>query len=279
MSEKISMSNEVMERAESKGAAAGSRLSSRLRRWGFLRRQFQTEATLAQIIFDVTVGMILPILCLVFDPIVFRGGEFGPPMLESYRFFAYGLIAIEIVALGMWLGAGARAGEWCGVLGGVMLAGAFFSVGIGLILLPLSLLGLAFGIGVLGFTPFVTAVIYGRNARRALCAGRARMPRAALCVTLALGAAVPFGAPAFAQWRVRRMIERSLAEVIGGDETRARAAGRRLGLLSRLVEGEFDELARAYGRETDPARKQRLARAYRDITGGDIERRLLVLND
>jgi hypothetical protein len=272
------MNDEIMNRREATGAAF-SPLSPPVRRQGFLRRQFQMEATLSQLIFDVTVGMILPALCLIFDPVVFRGSLLGRPLLGGYQFFAYGLIAIEIIALGMWLALGRRAGEWCGVIGGAMFAGAIFSAGIGILLLPLTVIGLAVGIGILGFTPFVTAVIYWRNARRALKAGGAWMSRAALYLTLAMGAVIPFGAPAFAHWRVNRLIERSLPEVMGDDETRAAAAAHRLSYLSQFVAGEFDEMVLAYDRETDPARKERLARAYRSITGDDIESRLYVLND
>lgn len=267
-----------MKRVEPAGAAF-SLLSPPVTRGGFLRRQWQTEATLSQLIFDVTVGMILPILCLAFDPIVFRHGFGGGPVLGDYRFFAYGLIAVEIVTLGMWLALGKRTGEWCGVMRGAMFAGAFFSAAIGILLLPFSVIGLMFVVGILGFTPFVTAFIYWRNARRALAAAGAEMSRAAVCLTLALGVAVPVGAPAFAHWRVKRVIESSLTEALGGDETRAAAATRRLTFLGRFVDGEFDQLALAYGRETDPARRERLARAYREITGGDVERRLYVLND
>jgi hypothetical protein len=272
------MNDEIMSRVEP-GGAAFSLFAPPRRRQGFLRRQWQAEATLAQLIFDVTVGMILPILCLVFDPIVFRGGYFGGAMLGGYRLFAYGLIAIEIVALAVWLAAGKRAGEWCGVIGGAMLAGALFSVCIGIMLLPLSVLGLMFVVGILGFTPFVTAFIYWRNARRALKAAGARMSRAALWTTLALGALVPFGAPAFAHWRINRMIERSLAEVMSGDDVRANDARRRLTYLSHFASGDFDEMVRAYSRETNPARKEQLARAYHDITGSYIETRLYALND
>jgi hypothetical protein len=272
------MEDEIMKRVEPTGMAF-SVLSPPVKRRGFLWRQWQAEATLSQLIFDVTVGMILPVLCLVFDPLVFRGGLMGRPMLGDYQFFAYGLIAIEIVALGVWLAMGRRAGEWCGVLGGVMIAGAAFSAVIGLLLLPLSVIGLVFIVGVLGFMPFVTAFIYWRNARRALAAAGARMSRAALYLTLALGAIVPVGAPAFAHWRVKRTIEVSLSEVLAGGDVRTDAATRRLSYLSWFIEGEFDQLVLAYDRETDPARKERLARAYREITGDDIERRLYVLND
>jgi len=245
----------------------------------FVRRQFQLETTRARISFDVAIGIVLPILCLVFDPIVFRYGMLGPPLAGGLQLFAYGVIAIEIIGLAVWLGLGERVGEWCGVLGGVMLAGAIFSTVIGICLLPFSLIGLMFLIGVFGFTPFLTAFIYLRNARRALRVAGARMPRAALFITLLMGATLALGAPAFAHWRVGGLIEVSIAEVLDGDDTQAKTAARRLRRVRWLASGEIDQVAWAYGRATDPARKERLARAYHDITGGDIEHRLLVLND
>jgi hypothetical protein len=161
----------------------------------------------------------------------------------------------------------------------MMLSGALFSAVIGLLLLPLSIAGLAFGVGILGFTPFVTAFIYWRNARRAQGPASTMMSRAALCLTLTLGALVPLGAPAFAHWRINRLIERSVSEVIDGSETRAAAAARRLGYLKLFATHNFEPMLRAYANEADPARQRRLAHAYREITGGDIEMRLYVLND
>ena len=245
----------------------------------FLRGQFQGEANRAQISFDITVGMVLPILCLVFDPIVFRASSFGRPLAAQFQLFAYSLIAVEIVALGVWLALGKRAEEWCGVLAGMMMAGALFSAVVGIILLPFSILGLLFIIGILGFTPFLTAFIYLRNARRALRFARTQMPRAALFVTLLLGATLSLGVPTFAHWRIGKLVESSLVEVLEGDDAQANAAARRLRYIGWLASSETDQLALAYGRETDAARKARLARAYREITGGDIERRWLVLTD
>jgi hypothetical protein len=272
------MSDEIMNRV-GQGGTASRRLTPLEGRRGFWRRQFQAEPTLPQLIFDVTGGMILPVLCLVFDPIFFRSGLGRPPLFGDFQFFVYAMIAIEIVALGVWLAAGRRTGDWCGILAGVMLAGAVFAAGIGLIMLPFTVIGLAFGIGLLGFTPFVTSLIYWRNARRAHRAASARMSRAALCLTLLPGAVVPFAAPAFAQWRVSRVIERSLSEVLGGNDARANAAERRLVNLSWVVPGEFDQMVWAYDVETNPARKERLALVYRNITGGDIESRLNLLKD
>jgi hypothetical protein len=245
----------------------------------FLRRQFRGETTRAQVIFDISIGIVLPILCLMFDPLVFRKGLSGAPMAGQFQFFAYSFIAIEIIALAVWLGLGARAGEWCGVLAGIMFAGVLFSVAIGIILLPFSLFGLIILIGALGFTPFITAFIYMRNARRALTAAKAQMPRVGLTLTLLLGAMLAFGAPAFAHWRIAMLIERSVAEVLDGDDSQAGAAARRLRHVSWFDSTELDQVVWAYGRTTDPQRRERLASAYYKITGRDIERRLAMLYD
>ena len=41
----------------------------------------------------------------------------------------------------------------------------------------------------------------------------------------------------------------------------------------------LDELVWSYSREPDEARTTQLAAAYRDLTGEDIEHRLMILND
>ncbi len=147
-------------------------------------------------------------------------------------------------------------------------------------MLPFSIIGLIFIIGIFGFIPFLTGFIYLRNARRALKAADARMVRAALFSTLMWGATLALGLPVFVNWRVGRMIEQSMAEVLsGGDEAQVQAAARRLRPVSWVVASEIDRVAWAYAREPDPSRKERLARAYREITGGDVESRLAVFRD
>jgi hypothetical protein len=246
----------------------------------FLRRQSRGEATRAQIVFDVAVGLVLPILCLVFDPLIFRNGASGRPLAGEMKLFAYGFIAIQIIALAVWLGLGSRAAEWCGVLAGIMFAGAVFSFVIGVCLLPLSLIGLLVVlIGALGFTPFLTYLIYLRNARRALKAARPQMPRAGLYVTLIFGVTLALGAPAFAHRRIGNLIQHSLLEVLDGDDAQADAAARRLRPVRWLAGGEIDQVAWAYGRATDPQRRERLARAYYQITGDNVESRLSRIYD
>jgi hypothetical protein len=72
-------------------------------RTGFWRRQFAPSVTRPQIIFDVVFGAIGPILCFVFDPIVFRSGIGGPPLLVDYRNFVYLFSGLQITLLCFWL--------------------------------------------------------------------------------------------------------------------------------------------------------------------------------
>ncbi len=44
---------------------------------GFWRRQFQKESTALQKNSDWFFGVILPVICFVFDPIVFKGNNWG----------------------------------------------------------------------------------------------------------------------------------------------------------------------------------------------------------
>ena len=68
----------------------------------FWIRQFEPVPTRSQELFDGIFGVILPILCFVADPIVFRGGFFGGPMLEGYQVLAYLVSTIEIGVFIVW---------------------------------------------------------------------------------------------------------------------------------------------------------------------------------
>jgi hypothetical protein len=242
----------------------------------FWRRQFSITATRPQVTFDVIVGIILPLVCLIFDPIVFRDGfRGGGGFLRNFQLFAYIVIGLEVLTLAVWLVWGARAGAWSSAIGGILLAGALFSLVIGIILLPLSLMGLLFAfIGALGFTPFVTAIIYLRNGRRALRVANPSARGYQFIGALLLGTVFVLGGPALAQWKVSQLVAESVQELMRGDHQRMEQAGQRLKYLNRIINVDLDELVLAYGRSDDPAYKERLARAYEGITGESIEKRL-----
>ena len=124
--------------------------------------------TLQRACIDLLYGIVLPILCFIFDPGFLR--EYGP--LGSARGWSellYTALSLQLVAFLAWQVAG-RWMHWScvAILAGVLWVGVGIASIVGLVLLPVSLFGLiAFGIGALGFTPLLTAVVFGRNAARA----------------------------------------------------------------------------------------------------------------
>jgi hypothetical protein len=133
---------------------------------GFWRRQFQREPTRMQRGFDWAFGVVMPIICFAFDPIVFKG---TPPngILGDYTPFAYSLALVSIVSMTVWLGWGKHFRFANAIFGGLFAVGGLISLIVGLTLLPFSLIGLIILIGALGFTPLFTSVIYFRNSYRA----------------------------------------------------------------------------------------------------------------
>ncbi|MCA1617756.1 MAG: hypothetical protein LC795_00265 [Acidobacteria bacterium] len=166
---------------------------------GFWRRQFADAATPAQRKFDATFGIILPVLCFFFDPVVFREWHMEDGgIYERWQSYTYTVCTLEMVALAAWLlRPRGTAGLPPAALGGVLFAGGLFSLVVGVAILPLSLLGLIFLAGVFGFTPFPTAVVYLRSGWRAAALGRSNDDATwRNTVEFALGFVFALGAPA-----------------------------------------------------------------------------------
>lgn len=240
----------------------------------FWRRQFGDAPTRAQLRFDVIFGLALPVLCFVFDPIVFRG-DFNPlgqeGIYQRVRLFAYTASALEMTTLACWLFVVRKYPAWSRPAGGVLAAGAFFSFALGVAIAPFSVIGLLFvGIGALGFIPFVTALVYLRNACRALRLNRTGTPvRGGALAAFAFGLAFALGVPAVVQRGTTRIIRNASAEVVAG----GRLSPRRRGVvraLTSLSGASFRDLVEQYHSETDRERKSLLAEAYWEVTGEDI---------
>jgi hypothetical protein len=172
---------------------------------------------------------------------------------------------------------GTRTRALSGAAFGVLLAGSVLSFLIGFIILPLTFIGLFFIIGVLGFVPFLTAFVYFRNAVRCLRQRDARDSRPLFIGTMLLGAILVTSIPAIAQWEIRQVALDSAEQLLHSDSPSIEGAVQRLKYLSWFV--DTDVIVRAYEHERDPIRKERLSRAYKEITGDDIEDRLTILND
>jgi hypothetical protein len=253
------------------------------RRPGFWRRQFDDSPTGAQRAFDLTFGIVLPVFCFVFDPIVFSGrGEYGGGLYPQGQFYVYTFSALEMVALGAWLCAAAGGGHRPAALAGVLLAGSLFSFVVGMAILPFSLLGLLFIIGVLGFVPFLTAFVYLRNGWRAAnSVGGARLGSSSFAaLAFACGFFFALGAPFVADVSAQNEVEASIKDVCEGKEispARMRALRTAAAMSGSSV---YDEIVWEYHSEPDAYRRARLAKCYAEVTvGGDIKRRLEILLD
>src|ERR1700722_14793145 len=93
----------------------------------FWRRQFAEQTTPDQVWFDIVAGVGLPLICLAFDPIVFRD-EPGGGILSGYRFVAYFAIGTCMLSLLAWLFFRRPAGLFVGLLGGGTLLALFVGI-------------------------------------------------------------------------------------------------------------------------------------------------------
>lgn len=259
---------------------------------GFFRSQFSPPTSHQQKVFDVSFGVVAPVLCFVFDPLVFRG-EFDTPLFPQFQAFVYMVSAIEIVVLIMWLVCGQRLQPRTRLLGGVLTTGALFSGLIGIVILPFTLIGLFFGIGIFGFVPFLTALVYLRNARGAfqlahhdtaagpepLAAPSNARDTFGWIGSTVFACALVLGLPAGLNFIAAQLVSSSLNAVLYADSQRADLAAEQIMYLKYFSSPNLDPIVSAYAAETNPSRKEELKRRYSKITGNDIEARLRILAD
>lgn len=240
------------------------------------RRPFGSEVPPRDISFDIAGGIVLPLLCFVADPIVFKAPLFGSPLLGHFALFAYLTIGIAMQSLVLWLVCRRPAALFAGVL----TASALFAFVLGVILLPLSFAGVFMaGIGILGLSPFVTALVFWRNARQAWACAREGGTRVAWTVPLATacGFLVASSGPLLAHVYVEQQGTRATELAISADTTEATQGIARLRHWHSILDN--DRLVWLYAAEKDDARRTRLAEVYRTLTGGSITERLAVLRD
>lgn len=137
-------------------------------RKNFWKRQFEPVQTPGQATFDGIFGVILPVLCFVADPAIFKGLELGPPFLRRYQILAYLVAVLEMGVFIVWRTFRNQLTTFSAPFAGVLFAGGLFSTAIGIVILPLSAIGLVVLIGIFGFVPFLTAFVYFRSAVRAM---------------------------------------------------------------------------------------------------------------
>ncbi len=119
---------------------------------------------LKRCIVDLMGGIALPAMCLLYDPFVFRdssGDRWRIPVLVA--------IIAEMLILSIWIVGRRHFGRWNALFSGMLTVGAIVAGAIGAGLAPLGTIGLLFfGLGLLLMTPFLTCVVFSRNAKDAM---------------------------------------------------------------------------------------------------------------
>ena len=155
-----------------------------------------------RMIVDLMGGVVLPGLCLWYDPFVFRNdGRYA-----DIRLLALLAVVMQIVVLTFWLVVGRWLGRSAAVVAGALSYGVVMAGLLGIVLFPLSLIGLLFaGLGSLGWVPFLTAVVFARYAARAARQARRMLPRGTIAWTL-LGFLLAAAVPVLIYWTFGSML-------------------------------------------------------------------------
>jgi hypothetical protein len=246
---------------------------------GFWARQFADISTEKQDRFDVVFGIVLPVICLVLDPIVFQGGFFGErPLLARFQLFAYLFCGLQIGIFLCWRTLARHLAPAAGLIGGVLLAGALFSLVVGVLILPLTLFGLIILIGIVGFTPFVTAFVYLRTGIRAIRAQQRNALFESRFLLAVMAAFLSAAMPILISYKVSTTISAAMDQILYGNPQEARLAVNRLKWL-RVPSTQLELIVLDYSRETNSGKKDVLKRYYKELTGEDIDHELFTLND
>ena len=241
---------------------------------GFWRRQFAPIPTKAQDTFDSIFAVVLPIACVVADPIVFKAvmpGLRGHAILADYQLVAYLVTTFEIGLFLTWQTFRLRLRPYAPAFAGFFFAATFFSIAIGLALLPYSIVGLIVIMGALGFIPFLTAFVFLRNAIRAM---RIQVTAASLQLRFALAvtsAVLVLALPIFINMTVENAVGSTVNSMIDGDETQAQLAALRLRKFQFVPSKFTEQIAEAYLHEGNAVKRSTFNAVYRDITGEDLE--------
>jgi hypothetical protein len=148
------------------------------------------------------------------------------------------------------------------------VVGGIISLVIGIVLSPLSLLGLIVLIGALGFTPLFSSIVFLRNALRAFQAAKPFLEKGVLIRAFALTAIFSVVVPSVINLEIRQMLK----NIENGDAQTARANAQILQYFSPIV--NFDSFVLQYRRSGDPKddpKMEIIAEEYEKLTGEKME--------
>jgi len=149
--------------------------------------------------FEWSMGVFLPIICFVFDPIIFKGPLGHGGFLSDYQTFAYSLSSMSILTMMAWLLLGKRVGWLAPWMAGTFFSASLVSLAIGIVMFPISVIGLIVIVGALGFSPLFFSLVYFRGGMRALRLALSQYDKGKVAHIVAFSALMSLGVPIIAQ--------------------------------------------------------------------------------
>ena len=207
----------------------------------FIARQWDDAPSARQRHFDVVFGVLAPPLLFVTErPLIAAMDPIGAhDGIVIGRVYALPLALVAAVTLVLWHRVDRLPARFRGLAhllcAGLFAAASAVSCGVGLLLLPMSLVGLFVLVGVLGFVPFLTSYALLRNALRARRRAVRSQPQtwsgtSTWIVSVGVAGAVLLGAAAFG-FGAKRLSWRDTDVLLGKRDGDARAALRRMRVL------------------------------------------------
>lgn len=194
------------------------------------------------------VGTLAPIACLVFDPVVFRGNEklaTGHAFLGAWRAFGWTATILAAVMFGVAVVRQRSSAFQAGML----YAASAVALILGIAMIPVTIVGLVYGIGILGLWPFVAAWLYFKHARTQ------RASLLGALAFLAIPAAIQLLTIVAVRWGVAHAGQPAGVHVLRG--------------VSVLYDA--DALVERYASSRSPEERRRLAIAYTTMTDRPID--------
>jgi hypothetical protein len=230
------------------------------------------ETTSRQIIFDIVFGILVPIICLIFDPIVFRGHI--STYLVSINLFAYSSVGLGIFTLSIWLLFKTESTIINSLIAGALLTGALLAFVLGIAILPYSLLGLYLIIGIFGFTPFLTAFVFLRNGIKAIRKIQPIKNKFFFLGSMFIGIVLVFGLPLEIQSRGSKLVSQSIETIANGKQEEVKLATKNLKIAFWCSNSCYDEIVWSYYKEENETKRQLISSSYRELTGENIKQKL-----
>lgn len=232
-------------------------------RMGFWERRIGSEVTKRQKIFDWTFGVVFPVICFFFDPIVFNDKWGDQALLGAAKPFAYLLSFSCIMATMAWLIWDEKLRWLNALVAGLLVIGGIAALCVAVIITPFSLLGLVVLIGALGLTPWLTSYVFLRNAVRAFRAAKPFVSKTVLIHSFLLAAVGAASVP----YAINVEINRTVQRMANGDEAAIRREAKKLRMVAPLVDLSPVAVAARRAVDVTSQRASALGEEYEGITG------------